>query len=263
MCDVSETKDRGDERIREKRQQREALQRSDPELGRLASEHKHVEFFKKILPLLRPLQYYIQRRLRIAYLTDEIRTPVATSGDILDEAVLHAYENYDQRPSDMTLDQWLYQIANEKLQNYVSTRKSKERRRKSLEKLTRSELGSLEEMPITADVEGEPWQPEDLDDSEYFRREFVATADPDDPDQRLAREEELRPIFQALCRMPEQDRVVFELYILEGFSKEEVGRILQIPPDQVPKIAGRARATLREEANAMRHHRMETRKRAS
>src|SRR6185436_6161758 len=47
------------------------------------------------------------------------------------------------------------------------------------------------------------------------------------------------------------------------FSKAEVGKILQIPPDQVPKIAGRARATLREDANAMRHHRMDTRKRAS
>lgn len=261
---MTETKDRGEERIKEKRQRREALRRSEPELGRLASEHKNVEFFKKILPLLRPLQSYIKRRLRIAYLTQEIRTPIATSGDILDEVVVEAYERYAERPTDMTLDQWLYQIANEKLQNCISRQKSKEKRRKSLERLTHSELGSLEEMPITADAEGEPWLPEDLDDSEYFHREFVAPADPkENPEQRLAREEELRQIFQALCRMPEQDRVVFDLYVLEGFSKEEVGRILQIPPDQVPEIAARARAMLREEVKAMRHHRTETRKRAS
>jgi RNA polymerase sigma factor (sigma-70 family) len=260
---MTETKDRGEERIREKRRQREALRRSDPELGRLASEHKNVEFFKRILPLLRPLESYIKRRLRIAYLTQEIRTPIATSGDIHHEVVLEAYERYAGRPTDMTLDQWLYQIANEKLQNYISRQKSKEKRRKSLERLTHSELGSLEEMPITADAEGEPWLPEDLDDSEYFGREFVAPADHDNPERRLEREEELRQIFQALCRIPEQDRVVFDLYVLEDLSKEEVGRILQISPDQVPKIAGRARATLREEVKAMRHPRTETRKRAS
>jgi RNA polymerase sigma factor (sigma-70 family) len=260
---MTETKDRGEERIREKRQQREALRRSEPELGRLASEHKNVEFFKRILPLLSGLQSYIKRRLRIAHLTQEIRTPIATSGDILDEVVLEAYERYAKRPTDVALDQWLYQIANEKLQTCISRQKAKEKRRESLERLTHSELGSLEEMPITADVEGEPWLPEDLDDSEFFRGEVVAPADPDNPEQHLTREEELRQIFRALCRMPEQDRVVFDLYVLEGFSKEEVGRILQIPPDQVPKIAGRARATLREEVKAMRNHRTETRKRAS
>ena len=257
------TKDRGEERIREKRQQREALRRSEPELGRLASEHKNVEFFKRILPLLSGLQSYIKRRLRIAYLTQEIRTPIATSGDILDEVVVEAYERYAERPTDMTLDQWLYQIANEKLQNYISKQKSKEKRRESLERLTQSELGSLEEMPITADAEGEPWLPEDLDDSEYFRREFVAPADRDNPERRLAREEELRQIFQALCRIPEQDRVVFDLYVLEGLSKDEVGRILQIPAHQVPKIAGRAREMLREEVKTMRHNPTETRKKAS
>jgi RNA polymerase sigma factor (sigma-70 family) len=241
-------------------QQAEALRQKEGELAALASGQqlqsgnaqtenvqKKQEFFQQIIPLLNPLKTYIKRRLRIAYLDLQVRTPVYTSDDILDRVVLRAYENYEKKPADLTLEQWLYRIANEILENYLHRRHSTDVRRRSLETLQQKELSTLEEQPITADVEGEPWLPEDLDDSEIPEREFNAPADEDDPEKQLERDEEVSQILRALSHVPERDRIVFELFAVEGFSKEEVAKIYNVPPDEVPRIADRVREQLLRE----------------
>ena len=248
----------------ERSRQREGLRQKEPELQRLAAEKNKKEFFRQILPLLRPLQSYIKRRLRIAYDELEIRTPVATSGDILDEVVLEAYNEYANQPQNLSLEQWLYQIANRKLDNYLSKQKKREKRRASLETLSQSELRTLEEMPITADVEGEPWLPEDLDDSEFQPREIKSPADDEaNPEAMLERKEQLQRIFDALCRLPERERLVFDLVVLEGFSKESAAKILGLSGNDVSKLLDRARAQLRAQLEAQSRLRVNTRAKAS
>ena len=236
----------------EKQRQEQALRQKEPELERLAGEKKEREFFDEIIPLLRSLKSYIKRRLRIAYLTLQIRTQVATSGDILDEVILYVYSNYSRKPEDLTLEQWLYQTANRKLKNYISKQKSREKRRTSTERLSRSELSTLEEMPITADADGEPWLPEDLDDSEYQPRDFEAPPSVTNPEAELERKEKFRQILDALCRVPEKDRLVFDLIVTEGFSTEAAAKILNIPPDEIPKIVERTKTFVRKQIERSR-----------
>jgi DNA-directed RNA polymerase specialized sigma24 family protein len=113
----------------------------------------------------------------MAYANTEIRTPLYTSGDLLDEVILHAYQNYEKRPQELSLEQWLYRIANNVLKHYVGQKKTEEAEYKSLERLQAKELRTLEELPeVTADVEGRPWLAEDLDDSEWDVREFMPPA---------------------------------------------------------------------------------------
>jgi RNA polymerase sigma factor (sigma-70 family) len=231
-------------------QQSGALKSREGDLRRLALEGKKEEFFEQITPLLGQLQSYIKRRLTVAYFDQQIRIPVVTSGDILDEVILKAYEDYARKPEDMSVEQWLYQIANKKIDDHISRRKSRERRRKSVETLTQSELRTLDEMPITADAEGEPWLPEELDDSEYQPRDFSAPADNDNPERQLERKEELQQVLWALAHVPERDVLVFDLYVVEGFSKEEVAKILNIPAEQVPKIVERVKAQVRRDLAA-------------
>jgi RNA polymerase sigma factor (sigma-70 family) len=232
-----------------RQRQSEELHNQEPELRRLAAE-RNPEFFKQILPFVRPLKAYIKRRLRAAYFDERIRTQVATSGDILDDVIQEAFENFSRKPEGLTLEQWLYQIANRRIDDYIAKAESREKRRRSLETLAQSELRTLDEMPITADAEGEPWLPEDLDDSEYQPRDFRAPADADTPEQQLERKEELQQILWALARVPEQDLLVFDLYAVEGFSKEEVAKILNVPADQVPQIVERVKAQVREQLGA-------------
>ena len=54
-------------------------------------------------------------------------------------------------------------------------------------------------------------------------------------------------ILEALSRLPERERTVFELYVIEGFPKEAVARIYYIPPEQVPAIAEKVRAQVQKE----------------
>jgi RNA polymerase sigma factor (sigma-70 family) len=243
---------RSEARHAARQQQGDALQQQETALSRLASEHNKDEFFSQITPLLKPLASYIKRRLRVAHLNLQIQTPVATTGDLVDEVILEAYDNYERKPPDLSLEQWLYQIANKKVDGYIARESSREKRRRSLETLTEAELRTLEETPITADAEGEPWLPEDLDDSEIPPREFNAPSDRETPEEELERKERLQLILRALARVSEQDLVVFDLFAIEGLPKESVAKIVNIPPDEVPRIAHRVKAYVLREVNAER-----------
>jgi RNA polymerase sigma factor (sigma-70 family) len=235
-----------------RKQQEELLRQKAAQLQTLASEGKKEEFLNQITPILVPLKSYIKRRLRIAYLDLEIRTPVYTSGDILDQVVLRAYENFAKKPENLTLEQWLYQIANEEVEKYLRKRKSIDKRRKSFETLTHAELRTLEELPITADADGEVWFPEELDDSEYSPRDFTPPPYRSDPEEQLEREEQVMQILRALSRIPERDRIVFELFVIEGFSKEAVARIVNVPPDEVARLAEKVEAQVLRELTTER-----------
>ena len=198
-------------RIAERRQQEEQLQQKEGDLRRLHARGNKEEFFAQILPLLDRLKSYIKRQLRIGYLTLQIRRPVYTSSDFLDEVVLRAYEHYDQKPPNLTLEQWLYQIANEIVGNYIQSASRRDSRRRSLEDLSRKELKDLEE-PITADTEGELMLVEDLDDSELPPEEFVPPTYQDDPTELIEKEELVSLILQALSHIPPRERTVFELW---------------------------------------------------
>jgi RNA polymerase sigma factor (sigma-70 family) len=223
------------------------LDQRQAELEGLVKGRNRKEFFQQIIPLLRPLKSYIKRRLRIAYLTLQIRTPVYTSGDILDDVVLRAYQEYEKKPANLSLEEWLYRLANERLGKYLAKETLKDKRRASLEALTQAELRTLEEMPITADADGEVWLPEELDDSEYDKREFYPPTHQSDPEEQLERTEELQQIVRALSHVPEPDRIIFELFVVEGFSKEAVARIMNVSPEEVPHIAERVKAQVRRE----------------
>ena len=233
-------------RIAARRQQEEQLRQNEGELRRLQARGSKGEFFGQILPLLNPLKSYLKRQLRIGYLNLQIRRPVFTSGDLLDEVVLRAYEHYDEKPPNLTLEQWLYQIANEIVANYIRGASRRDAKRRSLEDLTRKELKELEE-PITADAEGEVMLVEDLDDSELPENEFVPPAQQEDQARTLEEEELVGQILDTLSRIPPRERTVFDLSVLEGFSNENVAKIAQVSPDEVPEIVNKVRNELRQE----------------
>jgi RNA polymerase sigma factor (sigma-70 family) len=196
-------------------------------------------FFDRIRPLLRPLRSYIKHRLITAYANWEIRTPLYTSTDLLDEVILKAYENFARKPPDLNLEQWFYRLANEVVRNYIRERKEAADR-PSVETLQTKELAPLEELPqLTADVEGEPWLTEDLDDAEWDVLDFAPPVyqglEPPKLDPK-GRRKELKKIVRVLGRLSEADRVVVELFFVEGFSNEETAKIANVTPNDVQRI---------------------------
>ena len=231
--------------------QGEQLRRNEGKLAQLASQGNKGEFFQQITPFLGPLKDYIQRRLRVAYLEMEVRTPVYTTGDLLDEVIFRAYQDFARRPKQLSLEQWLYQLANEVVDSYIKKRRSAESRRESLETLQQKERRQLQELPFTADAEGEPYLVEDLDDSEYHLGDFLPVRPTgyfeEDPEKQLEKEEEVRQIAQILCRLPEKEQIVFELSAVEGFSNDAVAKIAEVQPDEVPRIVHKVKEEVRRE----------------
>ena len=57
----------------------------------------------------------------------------------------------------------------------------------------------------------------------------------------------MQRIISALARVPEQERIVFELAAIEGFSSEAAGRMLSISTSEVERIKNKVRqAVLRQ-----------------
>jgi len=60
-----------------------------------------------------------------------------------------------------------------------------------------------------------------------------------------------------LAQVPEDERIVFELAAIEGFSSEGVGQILNMPADDVERIKAKVRQTVLQQLQSP------TRKKAS
>lgn len=229
------------------KRQGELLREREDELSSLAREHRKEEFFSRIMPALGPLRAYIERRIRLAAADGEINTTLFNSSDILDEVVLRAYEKHERKPSGLTLEQWLYRLANTVLDEYIRSARA-EKRRVSLEDLRVKELRTLEE-PMTADAEGEPWLVEELDDAEYNLPDFVAPSDRHTPEQRLENKEQLRRMVRALASLPPREQIVFDLIAIERFPEDVVAAIVDLPVDEVERIAEKVRRFVLERFN--------------
>jgi RNA polymerase sigma-70 factor (ECF subfamily) len=70
-------------------------------------------------------------------------------------------------------------------------------------------------------------------------------ADDDDMDGRLGAREELRLVQQAIAALPEEQRRVIELALIQGLPYEEIANQLQVPEGTVKTRVARARARLR------------------
>ena len=225
------------------------LRDSESDLQRLVSRGQRNDFFERVMPLLGPLREYIQRRFRIAYLSQLLAETAYTSDDLLDEVVLEAYRNFHKKPKGLSLEQWLYRMANEKLDGYFKRMFGRDRRRRSLESLEKKEESTLEER-LSTDAEGEVMLEEDLPDSEYqLQPEFSPPAYEDDPLEKIERREEMQTIMSALARFSQRERMIFELFAIEGFTPEDIAKIANASPEEVKKTLEQVRQSLR---NAVR-----------
>jgi RNA polymerase sigma-70 factor (ECF subfamily) len=75
--------------------------------------------------------------------------------------------------------------------------------------------------------------------------ELQQMADPHDQEGRLEARAQLERVREALGAMPESQRRIVELALVEGLSHEEIGQRLGIDPENVRARVFRARARLR------------------
>ena len=76
-------------------------------------------------------------------------------------------------------------------------------------------------------------------------RETVADPTSEDPEERLAHQELLDELAQALARLPERERLVITLYYYEGLTLKEIGKVLGVSESRISQIHTKAVIRLR------------------
>ena len=110
---VSELSQRIDERLDKAeatREERRGLDGITPFLETFYENRRSDAFFTFLTPVFRSLWRYVSREIRTRRLLGELPTEQLTVRDVIDEAMLQAWNEFGRRPKGLPLDLWLVQL---------------------------------------------------------------------------------------------------------------------------------------------------------
>ncbi len=187
---------------------------------------------------LEKIENYIRREIYHQILTGTISPGLLEPHALVDEVFLKVTSVTDQRPSRLPLEQWIYQIARKTLQTRFS----------ELE-INRETLHLEEQVTSSA-----KWEDEDLNffqpDESLQIEDIIEDNTSINPEEILERDETEQQIQQSIANLPESFRESFVLYVLEGFTSDEIAMMTGKYPRQVIDEVENAREILRNELQA-------------
>jgi RNA polymerase sigma factor (sigma-70 family) len=196
------------------------------------------EFESVINDNLDKIENYIRREIYHLILAGTVPPGVLEPHALVDDVFLQLTSGSDQFPVRVPLEQWMYQVA----------RKTVQERLAELE-TTRND-SHIEEKAEVEDV----WEDERLhfyQPDEALQVEDIIEDDAsNNPEQILERDEVEKKIQQSIAGLPESFRESFVLYVLEGFTSDEIAMMTGKHPRQVIDEVENARELLRNELQA-------------
>lgn len=98
---------------------RQGLEAVLPLLERNRAEGRSDQFFTFLGPLMQTLQGHAQRELELLELEGALPTDGLEADDVLDEAMLRAWERFEQRPRGLPLELWLIGLVHGVLDDHA------------------------------------------------------------------------------------------------------------------------------------------------
>ncbi|MBI2822609.1 MAG: HPF/RaiA family ribosome-associated protein [Acidobacteria bacterium] len=181
---------------------------------------------------------YIRRELYRQALLESLPSGLLQPHALLDEVFLAARADAAARPEALTVEQWMIQIARDRVQKRVQ------------------ELGDNWDQPHVEETapNSERWYDEPLNfyqPDEVLRVEdLLADEHCVTPEDLLARHEREEQLQKEIARLPQTIRDSFVLYVLEGFNSDEIAMITGKSPGRVLEDVQEARTLLRQRLNA-------------
>jgi len=217
---------------------REKFWQRQPETAPRIRTESVREFENLINQNLDKIQNYVRRELFHRTLAHNIPPGILQPEAVVDEVFLLMTSQEKAKPSSMSLEQWMYQVAREQI----------ERR---LDELDRDVTPHIED--ATPQVEPK-WEDEVLNfyqPDESLKLEDVLTDQTGgNPELLMEVEETEQELHKAIARLPRRMRESFVLCVLEGFDPVEVAMITGKAAEKVQKDVEEARRRLREQFRA-------------
>ncbi len=192
------------------------------------------ELQESIQEHLDKVENYIRRELYHNVLAGIMPPGILEPHALVDDVFLEVTSRAHNRPSDLSVEQWIFQIARQTI---------KER------------LRELEERRGDARVEEEAstptnWEDEELNfyqpDEILHLEDLLRDGNSANPEEIFEREEVAERLQQSVANLPDSIRESFVLFALEGFTSDEVSMITGKKRDQVLTEVEKAREFLRE-----------------
>ncbi|WP_022852679.1 sigma factor-like helix-turn-helix DNA-binding protein [Thermodesulfatator atlanticus] len=220
------------------------MARALPELAVDKKADLKERFMDRLRPLLRDLYRIARREILFHQLTGELPPEYLDPGDVVDEAVLWAYENYDQIVSMGDLAHALHKKILEII-------------KREIEKLREEghEAIPVEESVPLDDIR---YKLKEMPDSPYFVEEerlrwedVLPAGEVVEPEEALSAEELSNLIMRELSRVPEEKRQAFVWHVLDGLSFAEIAKLQGRDEESVKKDIEEVRAYIRQRWQAL------------
>jgi RNA polymerase sigma factor (sigma-70 family) len=227
--------------FKRKRRARADLSAAGPMLQRDREVGRQEDFFRLLRPLLRFLRQHAQRELHLLELEGVLHRGELSVGDVLDEVLQRAWQQFADRPKDLPLDLWLTQLLHDVLATWV---KQEPRPHVSLE------------TPLPPDKEEaeEEWWADLLGYEDTLTLEdLVPGSQGTEAWDALENEEQRRRLLELLRDFPSEKRQAFLLHVLEDYEPVEIALLQDRTEDQVRADIEEVRQTLRQRLLAAGH----------
>jgi RNA polymerase sigma factor (sigma-70 family) len=187
---------------------------------------------------LNRLFLFIQREVLYRENTGALRRDQVMPEEVVDEVIANALTDSNHRPEKVSLEPWLYRLSVRAIDD-IANRNG-------------DESGSV---PLDHAAQKDRRMPHGSDDNELqFHQPDEAMANQDliadtrtaTPEATVYSEEMVTMVEAALLKAQPQDREAFLLYVVEGFTPDEISVISDRPVDQVRKSVVSAREFLRK-----------------
>ncbi|WP_026735380.1 HPF/RaiA family ribosome-associated protein [Fischerella sp. PCC 9605] len=212
---------RHDDSYRRKRLRQKDFATASQFLEQDIRQQNKESFFELLRPILRNLRNHARRELIFAQIEGKLSPNEMTVSDLLDEAIVRAWERFDRRTPQQPLDQWIGGLMHEIL----------------------DELETKEILTISLDdprfqvtsgwiLENEPfWGSLDL----LTLEDILPQHEVEEPWDALTLIEKERWLFAQLSKLPKLQRRALMLYLLEGWEIEEIAMLQNRPLEDVRK----------------------------
>lgn len=185
------------------------------------------------------MRNHARRELIFAQLDGKLAPNEMTVSDLLDEAIVRAWERFERRPSQQPLDQWIGGLMHEILDEL----ETKEIPAISLE-ATIAEDDPCFQVASGWILENEPFwgslDPLTLED-------ILPQHEVEEPWDAYSIGEKERWLFAQLAKLPQLQRRALMLYLLEGWEIEEIAMLQQRTPEAVRADIEAAQAVLKDQ----------------
>ncbi len=187
---------------------------------------------------LNRLFLFIEREILYRENSGALRRDQVLPEEVVDEVIANALSDSNHRPEKVSLEPWLYRLAMRAIDD-LATRNGE----------------PVLAIPLDQAAQKDKHAPYGTDESQLqfhqpdeavANRDLIADLRTSTPEATVYTEEMIDLVEAALLKARPQDREAFLLYVVQGFTPDEIAVISERPVDQVRKSVVSAREYLRK-----------------